>query len=47
MLYYSGFVLYDEDILKRRKAKEESKKPKKSQKRGIYAYTEDSLRGRC
>jgi hypothetical protein len=44
MLYYSGFVLYDEDILKRKKAKE---KPKKSQKRGIYAYTEDSLRGRC
>jgi len=35
MLYYSGFVLYDEDILKRRKAKEEPKE------RDICVY------GRC
>jgi hypothetical protein len=49
MLYYSGFVLYDEDILRRkqrskRKARE---KQERSKKRGIYAYTEDAFRGRC
>jgi hypothetical protein len=39
MLYYSGFVLYDEDILKRRKAKEEPKKAqKKPKERDICVY---------
>ena len=43
MIYYSSFVLYDEDILKRRKAKEEpkkaQKKPKKKPKeRNICVY---------